>query len=116
MNTMSYPNTASRIAPGTLSFENLRSFILAKDFWLMVVLLLAVFISALTVIYVQEKDRLLFSQLSSLQKQRDALHVEWGQLLLEESTWATQARVQHVATQQLNMIMPQQKNIVMVQL
>ena len=72
------------------------------------------FFSALGVIYVQDMNRMLYSQLQTLENTRDNLSVEWGQLLLEESTWATQARVAQIASQNLGMSIPEQNSIVMV--
>lgn len=96
-------------------FGRLKDIAFNPKFWIVSVLLMAIVISALSVVYVQAQNRILFSQLSSLQNIRNASHVEWGQLLLEESTWSTQARIQQIAEQQLGMVAPKQKNIVIVQ-
>ena len=59
--------------------------------------------SALGVVYAKHQSRKLFVQLNELQQQRDAMNVEWGQLQLELSTWATNGRVEQVARQRLRM-------------
>lgn len=90
--------------------------IIQNRFVLMVsVLIAAIFISSLAVIYNQEDNRMLFNELSSLHHDKDVMYMTWGQLLLEESTLSTQSRVQTIAVTKLNMQMPNQKNIVIVQ-
>lgn len=80
----------------------------------MILLLIAVLASALAVVYVKTLQRDLFSELQSAQQTRDTLHTEWGQLLLEQNTWAAPVRVQALAQQQLAMIVPTSKDVVMV--
>ncbi|HEX6549161.1 MAG TPA: cell division protein FtsL [Gammaproteobacteria bacterium] len=75
-------------------------------------LLLAVLLSAFAVIDARHENRVLFAQLQQLRQQRDALNVEWGQLLLEQSTWSTHARIEQMATQKLDMEIPQHVEIV----
>ena len=67
------------------------------------VLIPVVLSSALGVVYAKHQSRKLFVQLNELQQQRDAMNVEWGQLQLELSTWATNGRVEQVARQRLRM-------------
>ena len=44
-----------------------------------------------------------------------SLHVEWGKLLLEQGTWASQARVEEVAIQLiLHMHVPRKKRMILV--
>jgi len=77
-------------------------------------LVLAVVISAVTVVYAQYEIRVLFAKKQSLLGRRDALNVEWGRLQLEQSTWGTQSRVEHVARQKLRMINPAPDSVVFV--
>lgn len=88
--------------------------LLTKQFISVVILLLAIFVSALGVIYIQTKNRNLFGELQTLQKTRDGLDVEWGQLILEQNTWSAQARVGEIAQEELKMVVPIEKNIEMV--
>lgn len=74
-------------------------------------LILANLSTSLGVIYSKHLSRHYFSQLQSLQKSHDELHVEWTQLLLEQGTWATDVRVERVAKEHLNMIVPDPENI-----
>lgn len=78
----------------------------------MALLLLAVLLSAFAVIDARHENRVLFAQLQQLRQQRDALNVEWGQLLLEQSTWSTHARIEQMATQKLDMVVPEHVEIV----
>lgn len=59
--------------------------------------------TALGVVYAKHQSRKLFVQLNELQQQRDAMNVEWGQLQLELSTWATNGRIEQIAHQRLRM-------------
>ena len=70
--------------------------------------------SALAVIDARNENRTQFAQLQQLRQQRDQFNVEWGQLLLEQSTWSTHARIEQMATQKLGMEMPQHAEIVVV--
>ena len=75
---------------------------------------MATFLSALAVIDARNENRMLFARLQQLRQQRDQINVEWGQLLLEQSTWSTHARIEQVATRRLDMVMPQHVEIVVV--
>lgn len=116
MNTLvrGLPRTIHEIILSASPFGSINELIKNKYIITCGVLLMLIFVSALAVIYNQNYNRVLFNQLARMQQKRDALYVEWGQLLLEESTWSTQSRIQQIATQKLDMIMPKQKNIVIV--
>jgi len=76
-----------------------------------VVLLVLVIMMALSVVTSQHKARKLFI---SLQQEKDHAHqmeVEWGQLQLEQSTWAAPARVETIASQKLQMQTPKKEQI-----
>ncbi|MGH8398627.1 MAG: cell division protein FtsL [Gammaproteobacteria bacterium] len=79
-----------------------------------VLLVVAVFLSALAVIDARHENRMLFTQLQQARQQRDQMNIEWGQLLLEQSTWSTHARIEQIATQQLGMQLPLHPQIVVV--
>jgi cell division protein FtsL len=70
-----------------------------------------VLISALGVIYSTNSNRSTFSQVQQEEQQTQALQVQWGQLLLEQASLATSARVQELATDKLRMTLPATKNI-----
>jgi cell division protein FtsL len=81
---------------------------------LIMVLMLSVIGSALGVVYIKQQTRVLFSELQMLQKQRDDLHIEQTQLMLEQSAWATYGRIDVIAHDKLSMILPSQNDIIMV--
>lgn len=82
--------------------------------WVTVVLMVAVLISAFAVVYVKDLNRRLFLQYQQLQTEHNQLYVNWGKLLLEQSTWSAQQRVQSVAENRLNMVMPKQVTMISV--
>jgi len=82
--------------------------------WLVGLLGLAVFATAVAVVYVKHSSRKLFVELQALERGRDALNVEWGQLHLEQSTWATHGRIESIARGQLGMQVPAADAIVLV--
>jgi cell division protein FtsL len=72
-----------------------------------VLLSLALLGSSLGVIYAKHQARNRFNDLQRLTRERDELDIEWGQLQLEQSTWATNGRVETVARDELHMVIPQ---------
>ncbi len=82
----------------------------------LMILLAAVVFSAVGVAYSKHYSRLLFVELQGLQRQRDQLAEEWGQLLLEQSTWSTHARIEGEARDRLDMEAPRPDAVVMVNL
>ena len=69
-------------------------------------LVLAVFISGLCVVTAQHDSRKLFVEIQSLEKLQDGLNEEWTRLLLEQSTWATESRIENISRNELDMITP----------
>lgn len=69
-------------------------------------LLLAVIACALGVVTSQHKARKLFVELQQEQERAQEMDVEWGQLQLEQSTWAAPVRVEKIAVQKLQMQQP----------
>jgi cell division protein FtsL len=62
--------------------------------------------SAAGAIYSKHRARELFVELEKLNRERDRLEVEWGQLQLEQSAWSTHAFVENVAAARLKMSLP----------
>lgn len=73
---------------------------------LSLLMLAATIACALAAVTAQHKARKLFVLLQQEQARAQEMDVEWGQLQLELSTWATPARVQRIAAQKLHMSMP----------
>lgn len=86
-----------------------------KSLWISLSLLVAsVLISALAVVYAKHQTRSLFAELQQLEGTQDHLDTEWGQLQLEESTWATHGRVESLSRRQLGMVIPAPDSLIIV--
>ncbi|MFT7414424.1 MAG: cell division protein FtsL [Methylophagaceae bacterium] len=72
----------------------------------LLVIVIAVIITAVGVVYSKHLGRIEFVALQKLEQRRDHLNEEWGRLLLEESTWASPARIKQQAERRLEMIAP----------
>jgi cell division protein FtsL len=77
-------------------------------------LLLVVLVSAICVVFSKHQGRKLFIELQSLENERDAMDVEWGQLQLEQSTLTTQGQVEIAARDRLGMVVLSADNRVIV--
>jgi cell division protein FtsL len=69
---------------------------------------------ALALVTSQHQARKLYVELQKEQELAKALEVEWGQLQLEASTWATHARVEKLAVRSLGMRVPPASRIQLV--
>ena len=72
-------------------------------------------LSAMALIYTKHESRRLFVELESLTDERDRLNIEWGQLQIEQSTWATHARIEKVATDDLLLVRPDSSEIFVIE-
>jgi len=81
---------------------------------LLPLLVLAVVLSALGVVYAKYQSRKLFITLQGLEATRDKMDIEWGQLQLEQSTWATHGRIEELARERLKMTTPAPGAVVIV--
>jgi len=70
--------------------------------------------TATGVVYSKYASRKHFVALQMLRAERDAIEVEWGRLQLEQSTWATHARVERIARKRLKMHIPTAGEVVVV--
>ena len=79
-----------------------------------VILAVAVLISAVLVVTTAHKTRLLTAQREQLVLERDALDIEWRNLILEENALGDHSRVERIATEKLQMqhVDPSQEIIV----
>ena len=71
--------------------------------------------SAIALVYTKHESRKLFVELEELTHERDELNIEWGQLQIEQSTWATHARIEQVASDDLALVRPIATDIVVVE-
>ncbi|EBB4189882.1 cell division protein FtsL [Salmonella enterica subsp. enterica serovar Braenderup] len=71
-------------------------------------------ITAVTVVTTAHHTRLLTAQREQLVLERDALDIEWRNLILEENALGDHSRVERIATEKLQMqhVDPSQENIV----
>ncbi len=77
-------------------------------------LVVMVLVSALAVVYVRHRNRMLFVQLQTLQAERDKLNIEWGKLLLEQGAWSEHRRIEERARRQLGLTIPRPEQTVVV--
>jgi len=71
--------------------------------------------SAMALVYTKHEARKLFIELEALTRERDELNIEWGQLQIEQSTWATHARIEQVAVDRLSLVRPQSAEIYVIE-
>lgn len=82
--------------------------------FLLAVLILACIASAIGVVYARHRHRLLFVELSRLEKARDELNIEFGRLQLEQATVAESNRIDQIARLRLGMKFPEAGDVVVV--
>lgn len=70
------------------------------------VLLFIVVVCALAVVTAQHRGRKLFQALEAEQEKVRQLDIEFGQLQIEMSTWATHPRIEKTARERLHMVLP----------
>jgi len=80
----------------------------------LLLMLVAVMVSAIAVVWTRHQSRALFVQLSQLQSQRDELNIEYGRLELEQATWAEPRRIDNEARTKLNMFAPRPQDVQLV--
>jgi cell division protein FtsL len=71
--------------------------------------------TAIAMVYTKHESRKLFVELETLTQERDDLNIEWGQLQIEQSTWATHARIEQVALDRLSLVRPQSTEIFVIE-
>ena len=85
-----------------------------QPFLLVIVFALVCVLSAMALIYTKHDSRKLFVELEGLTHARDELNIEWGQLQIEQSTWATHPRIEQVATDELLLVRPRLTEIFII--
>jgi cell division protein FtsL len=71
--------------------------------------------TALGVVWSRHTTRSLFIELQSLRSERDARDIEWQQLKIEQSAWATHGRVEQTARSVLKMVVPKPEEVRLIQ-
>jgi cell division protein FtsL len=87
----------------------------AQPFLLAFVLAVVCVLSAIALVYTKHESRKLFVELEALTHERDGLNIEWGQLQIEQSTWAQHARIERVATEDLSLVRPEATDIFVIE-
>ena len=93
---------------------SVRQLTLSKNSIAVFSLVILIVFSALAVITVADINRITFGDLATLQHNRDDLQTTYGQLLLEENTWSSPARVEAIASQTLGMSQPDQQKVIII--
>ena len=88
--------------------------VINSSFWWIVniILLCAIVFSAFFMVYLKDVYRRDFIDYQRLQNQAAELQIQYNQLLLEESTWASESRIQRQATKKLNMMLPKDTEMI----
>lgn len=81
---------------------------------LLLLLFLAVLLSAIGVSYSAHWNRQLLNSLYAELSVRDKAQAEWGRLILEQSTWTAHNRIESMATERLQMRIPDAAEVQMV--
>ena len=82
---------------------------------LMLVFIVVCVTSAMALVYTRHESRKLFVELETLSDERDELNIEWGQLQIEQSTWATHARIEKLAVEELSLERPETSDIYVIE-
>jgi len=105
-------NAAARVITQANFFTGqLTEMKLSKQLCFVLFMSFLVLCSALAVVYVRNEHRVTFSQYEQFKQQTNQLQLQWGQLLLEQASLATPARVQAMAEEKLHMLLPSDKQI-----
>ena len=81
-----------------------------------IILLLIIFVSAMSVVFVRSANRQSFLALQAATYERDRLSEEWGRLQLEHATWSLHDLIENEARRKLGMIAPNPGETVVLRL
>jgi cell division protein FtsL len=110
-------NAAARqINQSTLFSGHLGEMRLSKELMMQLILLLSVLGSALAVVYSTNNYRETFTELQMAERTQERIQLRWGQLLLEQASLSTPARVQELATEKFQMVLPTNNQTVMLRI
>lgn len=74
---------------------------------LVTVLALLVLLSAIAVAFTADANRRKVNALFQETSKRDQLQAQWGRLVLEHSTWTSHNRIESIAAERLQMLIPE---------
>lgn len=72
-----------------------------------IALFLSVIATAIAVAYSANQSRQMLNTLFVEMSERDRLQAEWGRLVLEHSTWTAHSRIESLAVEHLDMLIPE---------
>ncbi len=81
---------------------------------ILIVLVILLLGSALAVVFNKYDSRSLFIAIQKEEKLLDFYEVEWGLLQLELTTKTDEGRIESIAKEQLNLVLPKRKNIIYI--
>lgn len=80
--------------------------------WSIVVVLTSIALATtFSIVSVTYQTRQQFSQLEQMRGELRVMQEDWGKLLLEESAFSAPSRVERIAREQLEMVLPSAENI-----
>ncbi len=78
------------------------------------ILFVTVMATAIGLVYSKHKTRKLFVELQQLNKEVVSLNTEWGRLQLEQSAWADHGRIEQIARERLDMVIPEAEQVAFI--
>lgn len=78
------------------------------------VLFVMVMATAIGLVYSKHKTRKLFVELQQLNKEVVSLNTEWGRLQLEQSAWSDHGRIEQIARERLDMVIPEAEQVAFI--
>lgn len=87
----------------------------AFDAAVVLALVVALVVSALTAVHARHESRQRFIELQRVQAERDRLQIEWGRLQIEQGALSTHGRVEALVREELSMRSPQPDEIMLVE-
>jgi cell division protein FtsL len=84
--------------------------------WLLnLIFLFMIVFSAFFMVYLKDEYRRSFISYQTMLSDAASMQLQYNNLLLEESTWASDSRIQSQATDKLNMLVPQTTEMIVNQ-
>jgi cell division protein FtsL len=78
-------------------------------------IILFIYVTAVALVYIKHRSRVLFVQSQVLEKEQKRLADEWSMLLVEQGTLLSHGKVEREARKTLKMREPTDKHVVVVQ-
>jgi cell division protein FtsL len=107
-------NAATRVYAQGNVFERHETVVFHLPDLRVLILIFLLLMSALGIVYIKDLNRRTYIEFQQMQAQNEQLQADKSKLLLEQSAWSSQARLQQVAAQQLAMHIPPSAEIVML--